>query len=341
MRQRRTVARSGVPRRGAFLVACLLLPAVLSSCRGDPVPPAHDEAGVPAAPTPVLTRAGAAFLLDGQPIAPFGLRAVNALQSDATADRLIDALGALREHGMQSVVIGLQGGRHTEGGNSAFSAFDVHGALSAEHRARLARVLDATAARQMVAVVNLFYQGRDQELADDEAIRRALRATLAYIEPWRHAWVHVINEPGHPGFDHPTLTSPDGQRTLYRLARELDSARVVFVSHVDGANDGFLADTWGRHTGVTPPGRGDVSIEYARSDAYDAPGSFTPAQRDAAVRDATEAARHGGYWFWHAAWHQKADADGWPRFDAGGAGTDTDPGVAFIWEAMRALASRP
>jgi hypothetical protein len=289
------------------------------------------------ASTPVLTREGEAFLLDAEPIAPFGLRAVNALQSDAIANRLIAQLGLLRAHGIQSVVVGLQGGRHTEGGNSAFNAFDARGGLAPDYAARLARLLDATAAAGIVPVINFFYRGRDQELTDDEAVRTAVRESLVFLRPWRHAWVQVINEPNHRGFDRHILTSPEGQAELYRVAKEADPGRLVYVSHEPGAHDGFLADTWGRVPGVTPPEPGNVAIEYLRGDRYDAPGVFSRSDRDAAVRHASETVSRGGYWFWHAAWHQKADAPGWPRFDPGGAGTQADPGVSFAWEAMRAL----
>ena len=326
--------------------ALLLLPLWIATlaCR-EPGPRSEiDGADTPRpslAATPVLSRSGTVFLLDGKPIAPFGLRAANALQSDAATDRLIAALPSMRERGVQSVVVGLQGGRHTEGGNSAFSGFDAEGALVPELRDRLARLLDASAGTHVVAVVNLFYQGRDQELRNDEAVRQAVRTTLEFMAPWRHAWIHMINEPGHAGFDRRILTSPQGHATLHQLAKEIDPGRIVYVSQASGANDGFLADTWNRLPAVTPPTAGNVSIEYERGDSYDTPGVFTSRFREAAMRDAGEAARAGGYWFWHAAWHQKADAGDWPRFDPGGGGTATDPGTAFIWNTMRALGAQP
>ncbi|HEX6938526.1 MAG TPA: hypothetical protein VF158_03880 [Longimicrobiales bacterium] len=292
------------------------------------------------APTPVLTRRGDVFALDGRPITPFGLRLANALQSDAIADRLIDHMDDMRAHGIQSFSLTIQGGRHTEGGNSAFNGYEPDGTLKPVYRNRLARILDAAAARRMVPVVVFFYRGRDQELDGSDAVRAAVRNTMEFLRPWRHLWVAIANEPYHDGYDQPLLTSADGYRELYRLAKEVDPGRIVYASDDRGANDGFVADTWGR-AGRVPPAAGDVSIEYRPGmDEMDDPGIFSAEERERTRRDIEATARGGGYFFFHAAWHQKSDAPGWPRFDKGGAGTEADPGVAFAWDAMRAWTRR-
>ncbi len=311
--------------------ACGLLAAV----------PAHGEA-------PVLTREANMFKLDGEPIAPFGLRAANALQSGEITDRLIGALEDIRSHGMQSIAVTIQGGRYTEGGNSAFNGFQADGALDPDVAGRLERLLDAMAEQYMVPVVMLFYRGRDQELEDANAVRAAVENSIEFLAPWPHAWVHLINEPNHPGFDHEILTTPEGQAELYDIAKAADPNRIVNVSHEPGANDGFYVETWGRLPEVTPPANGDVMIEYTRGESYDDPGVYDEGDRPyeevddyraKAIEDAEAAYRRGGYWFWHAAWHQKADEPGWPRFDKGGAGTASDPGAAFIWDRMREMAA--
>lgn len=289
---------------------------------------------------PVLTRKHDTFKLDGRPISSFGIRVANALQNDEITQRLVEALDDLESHGMQSVALTIQGGRHTEGGNSAFNGFQADGSLDPRVADRLERVLAETAARNMVPVVTLFYRGRDQELDDVGAIRAAVVNTLEFLEPWSHAWVHLINEPNHPGFDHEVLTTASGQAELYRLAKRTDPDRIVNVGPGPGANDGFRVDTWARLPELQPPSDGNVSIEYVQGDSYDAPGRFDADNRARARRHAEAAHRSGGYWFWHAGWHQKADTDGWPRFDKGGAGTADGPGVAFIWNLMRELASR-
>lgn len=293
--------------------------------------------------SPLLTRSDRSFQLDGRDITQFGLRAANVLQTDEILRRFIENMDNMLEHGIQSFSVTIQGGRHTHGGNSAFSGYNPDGTLKLEYALRLARLLEAAAAREMVPVVIFFYRGRDQELVGEDAVRNAVRYTMDFLRPWRHLWVHMINEPNHEGYDHRILRTPEGQVALYRLAKSIDPKRIVYVSHEPGANDGFLSDSWGRLPQVSPPANGDVMIEYARGwpgyyDSFKIPGVFPDGWAETAVRDSEAAFHAGGYWFLLACWHQKADAEGWPRFDKGGYGTAEDPGVAFIWDKMRALA---
>jgi hypothetical protein len=294
-------------------------------------------AAPPTGTRPVLTRQNSLFLLDGVPISRFGLRAANALQSDAITQRLISQIPTIMDHGMQSVSFTIQGGRNG-GDDSGFSGFNSDGTLNAGVKARLASLLDATEARRMVPVVVLFYRARDEELVNAEAVRNAVRETMNFIRPWRHAWVNVINEPGHSEFDHDILTSSAGEIELYRLAKSLDPTRIVFVSDNDDANDGFVSDTWGRNDIDESMPAGSVVIEYERHDEYETPGVFASSDRQLTISRAETAFAIPAYFFYHSAWHQKADASGWPRFDKGGAGTSSDPGVAFIWNRMRELA---
>ena len=290
---------------------------------------------------PVLSWVSGVFRLDGVPITRFGLRASNALQSDEITQRLIDALPDMRTHGMQSFSITIQGGRHEDNGNSAFNGFNSDGTLKPEIRARLTALLDASAERDMVPVIVLFYQGRDQELANETAVRNAVTQTMTLLQPWRHAWVNVINEPNHSGFDHSILSTSSGQAQLYQLAKGVDPQRIVYVSEASGANDGFISDTWGRAGIGTSMPAGSVCIEYDRFDEYSSPGIFTDGERNTTVSHAEVALAIPAYFFYHASWHQKADAAGWPRFDKGGTGTAADPGVSFIWNRMRELAGLP
>ncbi len=291
---------------------------------------------------PVLLREDSRFRLGGIEISPFGLRAANLLQSDEIANSFIASMDDLLDHGLQSFSLTLQGGRHTHGGNSAFNAYYRDGSIKPEYAQRLVRILDAARKKRMVPVVVMFYQGRDQELTDTDAVRTAVRNTVELLRPWRHLWINAINEPNHAGYDQDILKTRAGQVELYRLAKSIDSTRIVYVSHETGANDGFLSDSWGRLDAVSPPAQGDVMIEYARGwpehyDSFREPGVFPDGWMQRAIGDAEESVRRGGYWFLLACWHQKSDADGWPRFDKGGVGTRADPGVKPIWERMREL----
>lgn len=302
------------------------------------------EPTTPRPVVPVLTREGERFKLDGVPITPFGLRAVNSLQSDEITQRLIDNLDLMKAYGIQSISVNIQGGRATEGGNSNFNGYNANGSLNSEVFNRLDTLLNATAEREMVLVIQMFYRGRDQELTNDTAVLAAVENTVNWLEAgdWNHYWLHVINEWYHGGFTHNQLRTSRGQVEIYNLIKSINGNIITHVSDVAGANDGFEADT-----GATTSD-GHVVIEYIRGDTYDEAGVFglggpynhppnNSDYKEAAVADATTTFNNGGYWFWHAAWHQKADAPGWPRYDNGGYGTNNDPGVTFVWSKMRDL----
>jgi hypothetical protein len=87
----------------------------------------------------------------------------------------------------------------------------------------------------------------------------------------------------------------------------------------------------------TRESRGGIVVEYRRQDSYVDPGVFSASEQAEARADAQATFEAGGYWFWHSAWHQKADRPGWPRWDAGGEGTADDPGVSFVWSLLREL----
>jgi hypothetical protein len=276
------------------------------------------------------------FVLDGRPIAQFGLRAANAMQDDAILDGFIAALDMLKLQGLESVAVSMQGGRYTEGGNSSMNAYSADGSIKPEFATRLTRLLDEAAARDMVVVVMMFYRGRDQELEDAAAVKNAVEQTTALTIPWRNAWFHVINEPGHSGYDQEILTSSSGQVEIYQLIKSIDPQRITHVSTTDGANDGFHSGTSGRRVEHVESA-GNVIIEYVHEDSFDNPGVFTSSERSTAVDRARANHANGAYWFWHAGWHQKADEPGWPRWDAGGTGTSDDPGVSFIFDEMKTL----
>ncbi|MBI4100118.1 PQQ-binding-like beta-propeller repeat protein [Candidatus Microgenomates bacterium] len=289
-------------------------------------------------PMPVLTRETGVFKLDGVEISRFGIRATNALESDVVTQRLIDNLDSMKTHGIQSVSISLQGAK-----TGTTETFNSDGTLRSVYANRLANILDALVARQMVGVVNFFYQARDEDLTDSNAVRAATTNATNFLKPWRNVWLNVINEWYHGGFTQPLMTSVSGRIELFNLIKSLDPQRITHVSDDTGAHDGFLSDTG------TTTSNGNVVIEYARKDYYTAdggvPGDFdntVDGTTRTAIQDAAQTTfNNKGYWFWHAAWHQQADSVAWPRYDKGGAGTAADPGVSFIWDKMQALAATP
>jgi hypothetical protein len=275
---------------------------------------------------PILTYDTGKFKLDGDLISPFGIRVANALENDTISKRLIENLDSMKSYGIHSVNISLQGAR-----TGSANAFNSDGTLKSEYVNRLENILNALADRNMVGVVTYFYQARDQELDGDDAVRVAVVDATLVLKPWRNVWLYTINEWYHDGFDQPIIKTAAGQREIYNLIKGIDPQRITFVSDVSGANDGFIANT-GRTAS-----KGNVVVEYRRQDAYAPPGIFTMDERVQAQIDAEITYNTGGYWFWHAAWHQKADIEGWPRFDRGGEGSLDSPGSSFIWNTLKYL----
>ena len=302
---------------------------------------------VSAQSSPVLTRANDTFLLDGEPISYFGLRAANVLQDDQITQDFIDHMDIMKDHGIQSFALSLQGGRYTEGGNSNMNAYNSDGSLKPEYIARLQAILNASVDKNMAPVVMYFYRGRDQELVNEAAVLKAIDDTTNFLKPWRNVWLHVINEWYHSGYSHSILKTTSGQMQIYNRIKSLDPNRITHVSSDRGstfsnANDGFKSDSGNKSV------NGDVVVEFTRGDTYNEAGIFGNGgpynypgsdqdYKQRAMEDASDTYNNQGYWFWHAAWHQRADSSDWPRWDKGGTGTTSSPGVSFIWNHMQSL----
>lgn len=284
--------------------------------------------------TPVLTREGQVFKLDGVEISPFGLRAVNAIESDTITQIFLDNLDNMKSYGIQSLSISFQGGRFYTGNPGTVNAFTPAGDLKPEYIKRMSLILNKLAQKNMVGVVTYYYQGHDQEFIDESAVINAAKNATEFLKPWRNIWLYTINEFWVTAYDHDILSTPNGQQIIYDTIKEIDPERIVVVS--DTLNDGFLVET-GRMAE-----NGNVVVEYKRLDEYSQPGVFTKEERQITPYHAEVTANNKSYWFYHAAWHQSVqkDASGnyiFPRFDPGGSGTDTSPGTMFIWKELQRL----
>jgi len=283
------------------------------------------------AATPNLTYSNKTFYLGENPITNFGLRVTNSLLNDTVADRLISNLDSMKSYGIQSVSISLQGARADENTYTDINAFNSDGSLNSTIMNRLGRILSALDSRNMVGVVIYFYQAKDQTLANDTAVLNAAKNATKYLKDngFNNVWLNVINEPGHGGFDKAILVDLTRHPEIYNAIKSVNPNVVTHVS--SSANDGFSA-----RTGTTSS-NGNVVIEYARADEYSSPGVFTSTEISTIKNNAASSFKNGGYWFWHAAWHQKADNSAFPRFDKGGNGTFSSPGVAFIWDEIKRI----
>jgi hypothetical protein len=151
----------------------------------------------------------------------------------------VAAMPSWREHGLLAITVNLQGGRPMGYGGQQReqlmerfrsrgiaateaqiyaglpypqsqpwhnSAFTAAGELKPAYFARLARVLDAADALGMVVIVGLFYQGQDERLRDEGAVRRAVDGACGWILD--HGYTNVvieINNECNAGYEHEIL----------------------------------------------------------------------------------------------------------------------------------------
>jgi hypothetical protein len=143
-------------------------------------------------------------------------------------------LGKMQEyvgHGVRAFTVSLQGG--DPGYNGARnSAFQPDGSLKAAYLARVARVVERADALGAVVILSLFYQRQDQILRSEQAVRAGVIKAVDWVKQkgYRNIILEVVNEHGHPGFDHAVLRSDAGVADLIRLAQDRNSGLPVSAS---------------------------------------------------------------------------------------------------------------
>ncbi|MBI3974187.1 MAG: hypothetical protein HY332_23155 [Chloroflexi bacterium] len=158
---------------------------------------------------------------------------------DRNTDECVAAMPSWHAHGLIAITVNLQGGRPTgyggqdpdvllakmrERGVTApeeeiwaglpsrrsnpwhNSGFTAGGDLKPAYFHRLARVLDAADALGMAAIVSLFYQGQDERLRDEAAVRRAVDGACGWILDRGYTNVVIeINNECNTAYEHEIL----------------------------------------------------------------------------------------------------------------------------------------
>ena len=236
---------------GALLAA--LATVVLPAC-SDPTRPSElADAGGNAEPARYTARTrlaldGARFRLNGALTYPgeppegmlLNVRMVNSVfEDDGKPDfdperNTAEFVGKMQEyvaHGVRAFTVSLQG--CFPGYNGARnSAFRSDGTLDATYLARVARVIERADALGAVIILSLFYQRQDQILRNEDAVRAGVIKAADWVKQkgYRNIILEVVNEYGHPGFDHALLRSDDGVAGLIRLAQGRLSSLPVSAS---------------------------------------------------------------------------------------------------------------
>jgi hypothetical protein len=159
-------------------------------------------------------------------------RAANAIFDDeARADDVPDAntaafishFGEYRARGILAYTVSLQGGSPGYEG-AVVSAFAADGTLKPAWMDRAARVIEAADAHGQAVILTYFYQGQDQVLAGDEAVRAAVRNATDWIiaEGYRNVIIEIANEHDTATYNHPlieTNLATGGVAELIALAK--------------------------------------------------------------------------------------------------------------------------
>jgi hypothetical protein len=143
-------------------------------------------------------------------------------------------MASWHEHGLLSFVINLQGGcpygycRNQPWDNSAFSS---DGSLRQDFMNRLERILDHADELGMIPMVGYFYFGQDENLVDEEAVKRAVvNATEWLLEKGYTNVIVEINNECNVRYDHAILQC-NGVHELISLAKSIEKdGRSLYVS---------------------------------------------------------------------------------------------------------------
>ena len=140
-----------------------------------------------------------------------------------------------RDAGLLAVTINFQGGS-PEGYSRAQpwdnSAFEPDGALRPAYLDRIRRVLDRADELGMAVIVGLFYQGQDERLVDEEAVKRAVDNACEWLLDggWLNAIVEIANECNVDTYEHPIIGYDRCHELIERAQSHTRDGRRLMVS---------------------------------------------------------------------------------------------------------------
>ncbi len=177
------------------------------------------------------------------------------------------AMPSWRQHGLLSFTINIQGGSpqgYSQDQPWHNSGFNADGTLRPDYLQRLERILDRADALGIAPIVGFFYFGQDERLANDDAVRRAVREATTWLlrKGYRNVLVEIANESDNRKYEQPLIQAPRVHE-LIELAKSItvDGRRLpVSVSYNGGSipkpNVVAVADFLLLHgNGVSDPAR--------------------------------------------------------------------------------------
>ncbi|HEV2121749.1 MAG TPA: hypothetical protein VGW38_03115, partial [Chloroflexota bacterium] len=170
---------------------------------------------------------------NGQPLEVWGVRVASAAVTDRWTDALIGQLDTYRQYGINALTVFYQG---SSGG--ALPGFSPDGReIDPSVQARMVRIVQEAAARQMIVVAGIFYQAAEIQPGTDEprwlqsrdAYLRATQEVARRLAPFENVIVNVANE--HNSGRYETcpfpIREPDGIAELCVAVKQIDPHRLV------------------------------------------------------------------------------------------------------------------
>lgn len=334
-----------------FALAAL---AALAACT-TPSREAEGAAGSPVhAPVPEPTREfeirGDRSFLGGREVKLWGLRCGNALHSWTVTERHVNALDRMIAHGVNTIGVYVQG---SNGGwpdpDAGANGYGRDGALKKVTAERLEWLVREADRRGMVVMVGLFSPRKDQELAGETAVKRALEETAAFLRDrgLRNVFVDVMHEYDHTErADLEIFREPGGAAKKARLTAWFHAvAPDIEVGTCPYENSKTRDEYPGMDVRLIQkrmeiPARGFVvNVESAKQDSYENDGVFGDGQREFIVADCERyAAAPNAALLFHSAYTQGIGnfSGTAPHPEIGGLGTGpSDRGVRIYFEWVR------
>jgi hypothetical protein len=333
-------------------LSCETTEDVLGRNTGEPA-----DGGPDARPNPVLSIEGPDFLLDGVTTELWGIRVASASMSEALTEQLIAQLDDYGRYGVNSIAVFYQG---SSGGQ--FDPFAPDGTdVDDAHQARMERIIEACAERDMVVIVGIFYSDVEPVLADWAASVEAVRTVAQRLIVYDNVIINVANQQNAEGYSaRPWSQVQDlaGLEELFRAVHEVDPTRIVGSGGFDTESNvaiGLSAEadvllfsggelvnhmaTFGER-GIADKPVLCVELYGADTEAYTPAGVFSDPTKARYFADAdTGRADRALSVFFHATlWTQvPSDESGLLRYDLAGAGTEAAPGIRWYFEYVAEL----
>jgi hypothetical protein len=125
----------------------------------------------------------------------------------------VAALPEWRRNGLLSFTINLQGGSpqgYSKEQPWHNSAIESDGSLRPDYMGRLERILNRADELGLAPIVGVFYFGQDQRVADEAAVKTALRNAIRWIldKGYTNVLLEICNESNVGAYDHAILKPP-------------------------------------------------------------------------------------------------------------------------------------